>query len=131
MHGYELMAELTRLFGPRYRPSPGSVYPAVEALEAEGLLAGQPNEGKTTYRTTAEGERALAERSDLLAAIELRTGARLARGDSIEPLLAKFKARIAPLSGLINPQAAAAVLERAAVEIEGLGAPPNTKETKR
>ena len=28
MHGYELMAELGRLFGPRYRASPGSVYRA-------------------------------------------------------------------------------------------------------
>ena len=36
-HGYELMADLTARFGPGYRASPGSIYPALTALEAEGL----------------------------------------------------------------------------------------------
>ena len=37
-HGYELLAELDSRFGPRYRASPGSVYPALSALEAERLV---------------------------------------------------------------------------------------------
>jgi DNA-binding PadR family transcriptional regulator len=119
-HGYQIMGELDRLFGPDYRPSPGSVYPAVDALQAEGLIAGEVGHGKTTYHITAAGEEALATRSDALAALELRTGARLARTDSIEPVLARFKARVAPLSGYVDCEAVAAVLERAATEIESL-----------
>ena len=57
MHGYELMSELSRLFGPRYRPSPGSVYPALEALEAEHLLEGETEAGRNTYRATEAGLR--------------------------------------------------------------------------
>ena len=108
-HGYEIMGELDRLFGPGYRPSPGSVYPAVEALHAEGLIIGEVGDGRTTYRTTAAGEAALDARSDALAALELRTGARLARADSIEPVLARFKARLARLSGHVDREAVAAV----------------------
>ena len=130
-HGYEIMGELDRLFGPGYRPSPGSVYPAIEALQAEGLIEGEVGNGKTTYRTTAAGEEALAARSDALAALELRTGARLAHTDSIEPVLARFKARLAPLSGHVDREAVVAVLERAAAEIENLNGHQTNKEANR
>jgi DNA-binding PadR family transcriptional regulator len=130
-NGYEIMGELARLFGPRYRPSPGSIYPAIEALEAEELIAGERSDGKTTYRTTGAGDDALAARSEPLAALELRTGTRLGRGDSLEAAVARFKARLAPLSGRVDPEAVAAVLERAANEIEGLSGPSQLKETNR
>jgi DNA-binding PadR family transcriptional regulator len=135
-HGYQLMAELTRLFGPRYRPSPGSIYPAIEALEAEGLIEGggdNPNGGKTVYANTAAGEEALESRNELLAELEVRTGVRLGQGDALEPLLARFKARLAPLSGHVDPRAAAAVLDRAASEIEALNGkrPPKRRRDDR
>ena len=130
-HGYEIMGELARLFGPSYRPSPGSVYPAVDALEAEALIEGEVGDGRTTYRTTPAGDEALGARSDALAALELRTGVRLARADCIEPALARFKARLAPLSGQVDPEVVAAVLERAATEIESLNRLPTYKETNR
>lgn len=121
MHGYEIMADLSRLFGPAYRPSPGSVYPAVDALEAEGLIAGRTAAGRTTFATTAGGDRALAERAENLATLELRTGVHVRRSESLEPELARFAARLAPLSGRVDREAAAAVLDRAAAEIELIG----------
>ena len=128
MHGYDVMAQLTRLFGPRYRPSPGSVYPAVEALEAEGLIQGDERAGRTTYRATAAGTAALVERSEALAALELRTGARVRRSGSLEPTLARFSARLAPLSGRVDADAVAAVLDRAAAEIESLNGLANEED---
>src|SRR5947209_17173109 len=77
MHGYQMMAELTRLFAPAYRPSPGTVYPAIDALEAEGLIAGEDVASRTVYRLTDVGRGALEDRFEKLAEIELRTGARL------------------------------------------------------
>lgn len=120
MHGYELMAELGRLFGPGYRPSPGSVYPAVDALRGEGLLEGEEGDGRTTYRTTASGAAALAERAEDLAALEVRTGARVRDSESLEPTLARFKARLAPVSGRVDAELVTAILNRAAAEIESL-----------
>ncbi len=118
MHGYELMSELSRLFGPRYRPSPGSVYPALEALEAERLLSGEADSGRTTYRTTADGAEALETRADDLAALEFRTGVRVRGADSLDAAIARFKARLSPLSGRIDMALVESILERAATEIE-------------
>ena len=129
MHGYEVMTELGRLFEPAYRPSPGSVYPAVDALETEKLIEGEEHDGRTTYRITSLGEAALEERADALAALELRTGARLGRADSLEPVLARFKVRLMGLSGRVDPAAVAATLDRAAADIEALDGLP-TKEAE-
>lgn len=118
MHGYELMSELSRLFGPRYRPSPGSVYPALEALEAERLLAGETEAGRNTYRATKAGLEALEGRVDDLAALELRTGVRVRPAESLDSALARFRARLSPLSGRIDVAATERVLDRAAAEIE-------------
>jgi DNA-binding PadR family transcriptional regulator len=131
MHGYELMAELSRLFGPRYRPSPGTVYPALEALETERLLSGEADGGRTTYAATPTGEEAVQERLDDLAAIELRTGVHIQPEESLETALARFKARLAPLSGRVDAAQVAAVLDRAATEIESRDRHPMTEEKKR
>jgi DNA-binding PadR family transcriptional regulator len=119
-NGYEIMADITRLFGPHYRASPGSVYPAIEALQAEGLIVSDARNGRSGYVTTADGNAALRSRADLLAGVELRTGVRLTPSASLEPVLARFSARVAPLSGHVDPETVAAVLDRAAVEIENL-----------
>ena len=119
-HGYEIMAELTRLFGPRYRASPGSVYPAIEALQVEGLIAGRTEGDRTVYGITPAGEQALTDRSEMLAAIELRLDVRLGGEESLDALLNRFKARLSPLNGRIDPAAAAALLDQAASDIEQL-----------
>ena len=118
MHGYELMSELSRLFGPRYRASPGSVYPALEALEAERLLESEAKSSRNTYRTTDAGNEALEERVDDLAALELRTGVRVRPAESLEAVLGRLRARLRPLSGHVDVAGAEAVLDRAATEIE-------------
>lgn len=84
MHGYELMSSCRAFSARRTSAVPGTVYPAVDALAMEGLLIGQAREGRTVYRASAEGEQALISRADVLATVELRTGARFGRGDSLE-----------------------------------------------
>jgi DNA-binding PadR family transcriptional regulator len=118
MHGYELMSELSRLFGPRYRPSPGSVYPALEALETERLLEGETEAGRNTYRATEAGIEELEKRIDDLAALELRTGVRVGSEESLDALLSRLRARLRPLSGRVDLAAVAPILDRAAAEIE-------------
>ena len=129
-HGYDVMTELGRLFGPAYRPSPGSVYPAVEALEAEGLLEGSDSDGRTTYRITPVGVQALQDRGEMLAAFEVRKGVRLRPSDSFEPMLERFNARLSAVSGRVDPEALGAVLDRAAVEIESLNGASKKRRRK-
>lgn len=130
-HGYEIMSELTRLFGPRYKASPGSVYPAIEALHAEGLITGEVEEGRTVYSITSAGRRALEDRAELLAALELRLEVTLSDADSLDALLTQFKAKIAPLAGRVDVDAASEILDSAAEEIALLANPKPSKSTKR
>jgi len=60
MHGYQVIQELESRTGGAWRVSPGSVYPTLQMLEEEGLIAGQEIEGKRVYSLTDAG-RAQAE----------------------------------------------------------------------
>src|SRR5688572_8458328 len=82
MHGYELMGELGRRVR-RYKPSPGSIYPAMQALEGEGLISASEDDDRRVYALTPDGRRALVKRGDRLAALESRLGVRLSLG--LEP----------------------------------------------
>ncbi len=90
MHGYELMGELAERFGPAYRPSAGSVYPALDALTAEGLIDAQPDSEPTAYRVTPVGEIALTRRSRDLLRLEQRTGVVMGAVASVEAALARL-----------------------------------------
>ncbi|TMC04991.1 MAG: PadR family transcriptional regulator [Chloroflexi bacterium] len=55
MHGYQVIQELENRSGGAWRVSPGSVYPTLQMLEEEGLIAGQEVEGKRVYSLTDSG----------------------------------------------------------------------------
>jgi DNA-binding PadR family transcriptional regulator len=63
-HGYELMSRLEERTGGRWRPSPGSVYPSLQALEDQGLAASTDANGRKVYELTEAG-RAKADRGRL------------------------------------------------------------------
>lgn len=65
-HGYEVIVSLEDRFLGLYRPSPGTVYPRLQALADEGLVEVEEVEGKKVYRLTDAGERELLERADEL-----------------------------------------------------------------
>lgn len=54
-HGYELMRRLEEHSGGRWRPSPGSVYPLLQALEEDGLIRGREEGGRKVYELTEDG----------------------------------------------------------------------------
>ncbi|HEY3737441.1 MAG TPA: PadR family transcriptional regulator [Jatrophihabitans sp.] len=54
-HGYELMGRLEERSGGSWRPSPGSVYPHLQALEDEGLVRSSEQDGRKTYELTEDG----------------------------------------------------------------------------
>ena len=56
-NGYQLIQEIERRTEGVWKPSPGSVYPALQQLEDEGLVRTAETEGKKAYELTAEGQR--------------------------------------------------------------------------
>src|SRR4051812_49606671 len=54
-NGYQLIQEIERRSDGMWKPSPGSVYPALQQLEDEGLVRASETEGRRTYDLTPEG----------------------------------------------------------------------------
>src|SRR4051812_47486083 len=54
-NGYQLMQEIEQRSDGAWRPSPGSVYPALQQLEDEGLVRTSELEGRKVYELTDEG----------------------------------------------------------------------------
>ncbi|MGW0142170.1 PadR family transcriptional regulator [Streptomyces calvus] len=61
MHGYEMIQEIAERSGGAWKPSPGSVYPTLQLLEDEGLIASASEGGKKLFSLTAAGREAAGE----------------------------------------------------------------------
>jgi DNA-binding PadR family transcriptional regulator len=55
MHGYQIIQEIGGRSEGLWRPSPGSVYPALQQLEDEGLVRVEKSEGRKVAHLTDEG----------------------------------------------------------------------------
>ncbi len=73
-YGYELIRLLEERFLGAYVPSAGAIYPRLSALEEEGLIAHDTQDGRKVYRITEKGERELDDRRDEIDDLEQRVG---------------------------------------------------------
>ncbi|GAA2527758.1 MULTISPECIES: PadR family transcriptional regulator [Streptomyces] len=64
MHGYEMIQEIAERSGGAWKPSPGSVYPTLQLLEDEGLIASASEGGKKLFSLTDAGRTAADEGPD-------------------------------------------------------------------
>ncbi|GLZ05447.1 hypothetical protein Acsp03_29130 [Actinomadura sp. NBRC 104412] len=69
-HGYEVIRLLQDRFLGVYSPSPGTIYPRLARLEAEGLVSHEVIKGKKVYTLTDKGRAELERRMDELAELE-------------------------------------------------------------
>jgi DNA-binding PadR family transcriptional regulator len=61
-NGYQIMQEVEERSDGAWRPSPGSVYPALQQLEDEGLVRSEEIDGRKAFQLTDAGRAHLAER---------------------------------------------------------------------
>jgi DNA-binding PadR family transcriptional regulator len=61
-NGYQIMQEVEERSDGAWRPSPGSVYPALQQLEDEGLIRTQGVEGRKLFELTDAGRKLVEER---------------------------------------------------------------------
>jgi len=69
MHGYQIIQEIIERSGGVWRPSPGSVYPALQLLEDEGLVRAEQVEARRVFHLTDAGRAYVEEHRDELAAV--------------------------------------------------------------
>jgi DNA-binding PadR family transcriptional regulator len=68
-HGYQLMKEIEERSGGLYRGSAGSIYPTLQQLEDELLIASDRQEGRRVYRLMEAGRRELKKDPDAVRRI--------------------------------------------------------------
>src|SRR5580692_464544 len=61
-NGYQIMQEVQERSEGAWSPSPGSVYPALQQLEDEGLIRSEEVDGRKLFRLTDEGLAKVKER---------------------------------------------------------------------
>jgi DNA-binding PadR family transcriptional regulator len=66
-NGYQIIQEIAQRSGGLWRPGSGSVYPALQLLEDEGLVRAEEVDGKKRYRLTDEGKAYVKAHKDELA----------------------------------------------------------------
>ena len=67
MHGYQVISEIQSRSGGVWKPSAGSVYPALQLLVDEGLITAKEKEGRRTYTLTDVGREAAEAESSTTA----------------------------------------------------------------
>lgn len=55
MHGYQIINEIAERSSGAWKPSAGSVYPTLQLLADEGLIAAEEQNGRKTYSLTGAG----------------------------------------------------------------------------
>lgn len=68
-HGYQLMKEMQERSGGLYRASAGSVYPTLQQLEDEGMIASERKDGRRVYSLTPLGRAELERDPDAVRRI--------------------------------------------------------------
>ncbi len=68
-HGYQIIQDIAERSGGAWKPSPGSVYPALSALQDEGLVDDEKVEGRRVFSLTEAGRAHVQERAAELAAV--------------------------------------------------------------
>jgi DNA-binding PadR family transcriptional regulator len=63
-NGYQIMQEVEDRSGGVWRPSPGSVYPALQQLEDEGLIRSEEHDSRRVFVLTDEGRKVVEERGE-------------------------------------------------------------------
>jgi DNA-binding PadR family transcriptional regulator len=115
LNGYQLMQKLDERSEGRWRPSPGSVYPALAQLEDEGLIrvADGHSEGESgrAFEVTDRGREHIATRGDQPAPWEPQ------QGEDAQP-------RVAVRNGVIS-------IGRAAWQVVQDGTPAQVEEVAR
>ena len=79
-NGYQLMQVLEQRSDGAWRPSPGSVYPALQLLADEGLIRGETREGGTVYELNDAGRAHVEEHREQLGTPWEQAGAEVPEG---------------------------------------------------
>ncbi len=94
-HGYDIILEMERRSGGFYSPSPGAVYPTLEALEDQDLVRHTVEEGKKVYSITEAGIAFLEEHRERVARHRARWAGHWGRWEADQPQAESLRSQAA------------------------------------
>lgn len=120
-HGYELIRAIKSLSEGCYAPSPGMVYPALNAMTDAGLLAAKAEEaGRKSFAITEAGKSLLAEQNDAVAAITERLRGLSASQSQVRAPIARALANLDLVVGNIPSDATDDQVDQIITLIDGV-----------
>jgi DNA-binding PadR family transcriptional regulator len=128
-HGYELIVALEDRFMGMYRPSTGTVYPRLAALEEEGLISSEEIDGKRVYQLTDSGRAELTRRRSEVE--DTVTTATSAAWSLVDDLQADIRAAVSAVQTEVRRQTSATGEARQAVEDVRRAARDAAREARR
>ncbi|MEU6828337.1 PadR family transcriptional regulator [Nocardia beijingensis] len=112
MHGYELIQQIRERSNDIWRPSPGSIYPALAQLEDEGLVLIEKVAGRKTAKLTESGAAYVTAHRDELgdpwADVQQDVGA---QAMDLRALVGQLMGAVAQVAAAGTPQQAARAAE--------------------
>ncbi|MBF6297361.1 PadR family transcriptional regulator [Nocardia amamiensis] len=112
MHGYELIQQIRERSDDVWRPSPGSIYPALAQLEDEGLVLIEKVAGRKTAKLTETGVEYVTTHRDELgdpwAEVKQDVGA---QAMDLRALVGQLMGAVAQVAAAGTPQQAARAAE--------------------
>jgi len=97
MHGYEMIQEIADRSQNLWRPSPGSVYPTLQLLVDEGLIAATESEGSKKLFELTDAGRAAADK--------IETPPREEIADGVDPAHVTLRSAVSQLMGAVAQSA--------------------------
>ena len=82
LHGYQIIQMIEERSGGMWRPSAGSVYPALQLLEDQGYIQGEQQDSRRVFHLTESGRAYVTDHRDELAAARDAVTARMDTGDA-------------------------------------------------
>jgi len=103
-NGYGLIKEITERSGGTWRPSPGSVYPTLQQLVDEGLIAPTGDGTGTEFQLSESGRAYVTDNADALAHVWDSSTARVEAEASLHESVAKLMGVIHQLRFAATPE---------------------------
>jgi DNA-binding PadR family transcriptional regulator len=92
LHGYQIIQLIEERSDGHWRPSAGSVYPALQLLEDQGYIHGEQQDSRRVFQLTDAGRAYVAERRTELVAARDAALARMDTGaDDLQEVLAQVE----------------------------------------
>lgn len=111
-HGYQMIRHIAERSSGLWRPSAGSIYPALQQLSAEGLVRAEQSGGRRVFQLTDDGRRYIADRDEELAAVWDSIGERFDDGVlELRELAAQVLLAMTQVSEMGTPDQLAAAQE--------------------